>query len=57
MKAELLEKLKKAGLTNTFRNHPVWAEVFEEYKKVTGDSQVNTRCGSCYRKVSRWLKQ
>lgn len=57
MKAELLHKLQVSGLLTTFKNHPVWVEAFEAYRNETGDSTANIRCGSCYRKVLRWLKQ
>lgn len=57
MKAELLHKLQVSGLLTTFKNHPVWVEAFEAYRNETGDNQVNIKCGSCYRKVLKWLKQ
>jgi hypothetical protein len=56
MKAELLEKLRLKGLLGNFKPEPEWVEAFNEYKKATGDKEVGHKCGSCYRKVLKWLR-
>lgn len=56
MKAEILKKLSETSQISNFRNSPEWLEAFEAYKKATGDLHVGMKCGSCYRKVLKWLK-
>ena len=56
MKDEILKKITSKGLLSNFKPEPEWVEAFNEYKKQTGDEQIGMKCGSCYRKVLKWLK-
>jgi hypothetical protein len=53
-KAALLNALVVTGQIDRFSRTDNWERAFEEYNKIHGDN-LKPNCGSCFRKVQKWL--
>lgn len=52
---ELRDTMLVSGELANLKKTPNWILAFELYKQSTGDKEVSTGCGSCFRKVKNWL--
>ncbi len=55
-KQTILAELKSNGNETRFQQTPTWSKAFDLYNASFPNDKVNTRCGSCYRKVLKWLQ-
>ena len=56
-KQELNEALKKAGIRDSKVKHPLWEEAFKLYNEANPNNRRQySLCGSCFSRVSDWLR-
>lgn len=56
---ELRLALQAAGIYHPpyKKDHPLWLQALEDYKKDTLDHEVSLNCGSCINKIKKWLEK
>ena len=54
-KQEALQAVTNEGSLNRAGRSPAWDKAFEAYNQAHNE-KLNARCGSCFRKVKKWLE-
>lgn len=54
-KAEALQAVTNEGSIGKFGRSPAWEKAFEAYNAANNE-KLRPSCGSCFRKVLRWMK-
>ena len=54
-KSEAISAINAEGSMNTLRRSPAWEKAFQAYNEAHGE-RLNNKCGSCFRKVQKWLQ-
>lgn len=55
-KQEALEAVKAEGSLGRTGRTPAWEKAFKAYNEAHPNDQLNGKCGSCYRKVAKWMQ-
>lgn len=56
-RSELRDIMLLSGELARLKKTPNWEIAFELYKSETGDKQVSTECGTCFKKIKNWLSR
>lgn len=54
-KSEALAAVTAEGSLNRLQRSPAWDKAFQAYNESHGE-KLNQKCGSCFRKVQKWLQ-